>query len=196
MSVKDSLAKSFMPQTVRHYRNAQTLVFHYDDVYVPRQRYPQFLRLERSLFKNGIMSNDYALGLSEALKGWVSKQEWPCLPMNIFCGSWAVAYFVENVGNRQYIAPDSKEEQTSLLVYDELLVARMYISNSGQMSFADAAELLDPALSPAWKYLYRSKRRTVVKIMALDTLCEEYGRYAIRYDDFIEEANDRCLSVQ
>lgn len=196
MKAKDLQLKSLTPQTVRHYRRAQTVVYDLEDVYVPKTRYPQFLRLERSLFRYGIVSTDYAYGLSEALRGWVKREAWPYVPMNVFCGSWAVAYFREAIGNREYVPPTVQEEETSLLVYDELLVARLYIERAGEWSFDDAVLVLDPALSPTWKYLYRVDRRTAIKIRALDLLCEEYGKYAISYDEFIEDANAGCLPVQ
>lgn len=195
MNGKASFARSLTPQTVRHYNKAQTIIYDFQS-YVPKKRYPQFNKLEKKLFVHGVMSRDYAFGLSESLQGWVRAKKWRCLPINVFCGDWAVGYFVEEIGNREYVAPSWKEEQTSLLVYDELLVARTYIQYAGVTSFANVVVQLQLALSQTWLYLYNANSRTEVKVRALDILSEEYGKYGISYEDFIEDENAGCLPVQ
>jgi hypothetical protein len=182
--MKDSTSEFMSPQAARFYKAAQLAVFG-EEVWLDPEQIQRLGQLEAFLRHNSIFPRDYAYGLTESLRAWVQGKGLRCLPVNMFCGEWAKAHFQEEVGPRRFIPPTKESEEHSDLLYEELILARLYISKQGSMTFQQVVDFLRPMLSQRWLDLYTSHQRTALIVNALDVLSLEHGRYVEWYDDLI-----------
>jgi hypothetical protein len=137
------------------------------------------------LAKEGIYPKDYAHGVARHFCGWVKSKGWDKLPINVFCGQWAIRKYKEEIGNSDYLPATTSQEELAVLMYDELRVARYFISNRGMKTYGDVVEELKPVLSDAWLERYANDNLDSVRKDVLVVLRKDHRRIqAINYEDF------------
>lgn len=178
--LKLSLTKPLMAS---HYEQACNTTFGVR-VFVHKKYYSRFDDLSRVLAKEGIYPKDYAYGIARHLCGWVKSKGWSHVPINIFCGKWAIKTYKEEVGNSVTLPATNAEEVNAALVYDEIRVARYYISNKGKKTYDQTVAELRPILSDDWLEMYDDDRLDIVRDEALLFLRKEHRRRAAEsYED-------------
>lgn len=173
------------PQTAIFYERATKQTYR-KTVIVPKKLYQQFLTLESKLHSRWIYPKDYAYGVVDRLSWWVKKRGLSYLPINTFCGEWALTYYDSSIGNRVYQEQTSEEERHSLLVHQELTLVRLYaeeIKAGNTLRFSDMIEDMRRILDKDWLKLYDTRKRASLQIDVLDILSDETGQYIKSYDE-------------
>lgn len=181
MRVLSSLQKK--PQLGLYYELSSNDVFDYP-VSVGVQDYSRFSRAQNDLADSNVFPKDYAYGISNHLKRWVWNKGWYHLPINVFCGQWAINLYLTEIAPVKFEETPAEEVDYGEMLYDELLVARFYIQ--GGMSLDEAVEKLKPMLKENWLELYANHKRAKLVVSALEMLSTEYGRPLKSYEDLID----------
>ena len=172
------------PQLARHYEVSSNEIFDHP-VFVAPKDYWQFQRAEKELAGMNIFPKDYAFGISKHLKEWVWGKGWFNVPLNVFCGQWAIKTYSTELFPVKFLETPTEVVDQGELLYDELLVARYYIDSSGKMSLDEVAEMLRPILKESWLELFANHKRSKVVTAALEILSMEKGRLLESYEDLI-----------
>ena len=169
------------PQLARYYESACEEVFG-STVEVKEFQYKKFRVAEKELIGMSIYPKDYAFGISRHLKSWVEGKNWRTLPLNVFCGPWAIKLYSTEIAPIKFHETSTEEVDKGSLLHDELLVARYYIDSSGNMSLDEVVEKLTPILGESWLDVFAEDRRKEVVLEALRVLSMERGRKLESYD--------------
>ena len=173
------------PQLIRHFQEASKKIFDSSPA-ISKEQYVKFQEVEKKLLKHEIFPKDYAYGLLTYLEPWVHKKGWRKLPLGIFCSDWARDLYISSIRAVEFTETDPGEMDEGLLLYDELLVARYYIDQSGKMSLDEVVEEIKPALSSDWLNVYTNHKRVKVFSDALEVLSMGAGRPIDDYNELIE----------
>jgi hypothetical protein len=99
---------------------------------------------------------------------------------------WAISEYIKKNPVQEFKKTSKETVDEAALLYDELRVARYYISKEGDITIRKVVERLRPVLSDQWVEMFYSRSRSKLYSNALDILSEEYGGYFTSYDDVIE----------
>ena len=169
------------PQLARYYESACEEVFG-TPVEIKGFQYKKFQKAEKELIGMDIYPKDYAFGISKYLKSWVEGKGWSILPIDVFCGPWAIKLYSTEIAPIKFHETPTEEVERGSLLHDELLVARYYIDSSGEMSLDEVVEKLTPILGESWLDVFANNRRKEVVLEALRVLSMERGRKLESYD--------------
>lgn len=175
------------PQLAIHYERASEGLYG-EPVYVTPDKYDLFAKAEARLRKEGIYPKDYAHKITNGFQSWIDKNNWDYLPINVFCGDYAINVYIKHYGNDHYVHSPDTDIDEGVLLDEELKIARYYIQNNneeGFKTFGQAVKELKPVLSKQWLDLYQGNKRAKLISRALDMLSEENGRHISNYDDLV-----------
>lgn len=189
MNRSSRLSSSNKPVLAVYYESAHKQVLDRKCFIRPKE-YSLFEVFMDDLRELNIGYRDYAYGIVTILKEWLKEKKFYRIPVNVFCGDWALGKF-RKVDNSQYVTVDEPDKDEKIEIFEsELLVARTYIESnlSDVCRMKEIVADLKPLLSKKWLSCPADKK-PVSEV--LDVLCKEYGvRVASDYNDLIRSA--RC----
>ena len=190
MVKKDSKSISIKPNLAVMYENAHRKILK-ASVWVPEKDFGDFLVMSDDLREFGISERDYSYGVVTLLKSWLKGKSYlHRIPTNVFCGTWALERFLK-VHNSEYVKVEQEDKTAEILLHDELIFARYYISKNihGVVRRSAVIKDLGGMLSNLWKNTPEDDR-PVMKV--LDILYEEFvlKKQPLSYDDITKEL--RC----
>jgi hypothetical protein len=148
--------------------------------------YRQFKKAEKRLLAKGIYPSDYAKGISEHLKEWVYQKGWTHVPINVFCGQWALDKYANEIAPIKFFETPKEIMEEGMMLHSELLAARYYILHGGSKDFDEVVEDLRPMLHNKWLEAYENADREEVVLQALKVLSVEYGRPTKKLDELLK----------
>jgi len=186
-----SILATVKPSLAILYERANRKVFntHY---YVVKSEYKRFIDFSLKLRNLGIPERDYAFGIVTLLKSWAKAKKFGNVPVNVFCGEWALGRYTK-IHNQEYVKAVDTMDDEQIVLQGELIVAKYYINtlNSGDFTkFSYMLEEIKGLLPAEWLLVYRlHTRRPITEV--IDLLCEEYGiGNAVSYEDIARKL--RC----
>lgn len=185
-SKRPSLIDEYIPQLVTHYKSACKSVYG-SSPYVHEKVYTRFAVFEDDLRDCGISTKDYAIFAVNLLRNRVIKKGWKYPPLNMFLSSYALDRYKKAQATKTVKPINTNNEA---LLYNELLVARMYIErnigSAGYVRFEDAVNDLEALLSSEWLAMFDNEGRRPID-EALDVLSREYHvRLPMNYQELLE----------
>lgn len=183
--MKDLTQDSLRPQLAILYSFAHKRFFG-RKYFVREEQYPQFEVMEKRLRDAGIPAKEYTYTVISMLKKWAQDKGMRSVPINVFCGEWAMGKFLKVWESKTIEAEPVKDED--VILHTELMVARMYIHRSrrGFVRLRDIVKDLEDVLDKHWLEMYEAgERRPVTE--ALEILCEEFRiAHAKDYTDIVD----------
>lgn len=173
-----------IPILASYYLSAHREVF--GSAYVTKKEYALFLVFEDELRGLEVPCGKYAHTVVRILKKWTISRGMKRIPVNVFCGDWALKRFLV-IAERKYV-DISNDDEAVAIYHSEMMVAKKYIDRNAAgdvCRIGDVVEELKPLLTEEWLEAYKigGDRRTNEVI---DDLCDEYGvQNAWTYNDFI-----------
>ena len=153
--------------------------------YIREEEYKIFETFMDDLRDLNIGCHDYAYVVVTLLEKWLKEKKFYRIPVNVFCGNWALKKF-QAVDKSLYISvKDPYENRTAELLQSELLVARSYVEENLRDVYRmqDIINNLRPLLSKCWLECPKDERPVSE---AIDVLCKDYGiKSATNYNDII-----------
>jgi hypothetical protein len=123
-----------------------------------------------------ISEKDYAYGVMVLLKSWARSKKLLNVPINTFCGDWALERYVK-IHNQEYVRTKDPMTKEQLLLQGELLIGRYTIAAIYQKQFVSFVEIvreIKAMLTDEWLYAYKIHAPRPIE-EALVILGEEYG---------------------
>lgn len=147
--------------------------------FIPKKHISKFLVMEDDLRFEGIGLLDYTNTVAKALKGWATKHNLKYIPINVFCGDWALKVYKRIDRSKSVELSTPTEDLEQELIHNELLVARAYI----ECNLVECKRLsvvvceLRTMLSQLWLTMYEEDKAARAKIMdvVIPILCDEYN---------------------
>jgi hypothetical protein len=142
--------------------------------FIRPEEYAMFETFMDDLRELNIGYRDYAQTVVKLLEKWLEKKKFYRVPINVFCGDWALSKF-RSIENSEYVSvADTDEDAKTEILQSELLVARAYVDGNLKdvCRMTEIIKDLKPLLSKKWLECSKSERPIdeVVEI-----LCKEYG---------------------
>jgi len=142
--------------------------------FIRPEEYPIFETFMDDLRELNIGYRDYAQSIVKLLERWLISKKFYRIPINVFCGDWALSKF-RSIENSDYVSiTDVDEDIKTEILQSELLIARAYIEGNLEdvCRMTEIVKDLKPLLSKKWLECQKSERPVdeVIKI-----LCKDYG---------------------
>ena len=198
MAVKASreyLSTDVRPSLVRYYEEAHRELLG-KRIFIHPSKFPIFLTFSDDLRELGATNREYAFTVVKILKTWLKEKKLACVPINVFCGDWALGRFLKVFESES--VEIKEEDPMEALLQSELMVARYYVSknSSGEcIRLRDAVKDLLPLLNKRWLELYSSNSRSDKFIFkAVEILAKEFAvKDALNYSDIIRKLSCKKL---
>ena len=161
------------PALAAYYESAHKQVLN-RTCYIRKNEYPMFETFSDDLRELNIGCRDYAYAVVKLLQSWLQEKKFYRIPVNVFCGDWALNKF-KKIDDSQYVRiTEPEEDKTVEIVQSELLVARAYIEYNLKDVYRmkDVVKDLRPLLSKEWLECPEDKR-PITEV--LEMLCKDYG---------------------
>ena len=171
------------PMLVDHYINAHRNILN-KPVFVNKKLFGKFGVFEDDLRDMHINTREYAYTVIKMLKSWMVDKHLNIIPINVFCGDWALAKYVKVKESESVVINTKEEDSFTVMLYSELLVARTYVSDVISRDYViDIGDYesvvieLTPMLSTEWLRAYQSDLSGHAKVCkaACEIICNEYG---------------------
>jgi hypothetical protein len=168
---------------VDHYINAHRNILN-KPVFVNKKLFGKFSVFEDDLREMRINTREYAYTVIKMLKSWMLEKHLNIIPINVFCGDWALAKYVKVKESESVVINTNEEDHFTAMLYSELLVARTYISDAitrkGDIDISEYESIiveLTPMLHTEWLQMYHSELNEHAKVCraACEIICNEYG---------------------
>jgi len=161
------------PALASHYESAHKQILS-RKCFIRPGEYAVFETFMDDLRELNIGYRDYAQTVVKLLEKWLKEKKFYRIPINVFCGDWALKKF-QTINKSDYVSvPDVDDDIKTEILQSELLVARKYVdSNLKEVCrMTEIVKDLKPLLSKHWLNCDKEERPSAE---VTEILCGEYG---------------------